>query len=88
VIDEEQDADTRFHMLDDFYDTYQDQFLTDYAPTGPAEDIAESWSFFILSPKPELTSIASEKILFFYEYPELVQLRMEILDRICVEFQS
>jgi hypothetical protein len=87
-IDEEDDKDTRYNLLDDFYDTYQDQFLTDYAPTSPAEDIAESWTFFILAPKPELNSIANEKILFFYEYPELTQLRAQILDRICVEFQE
>ena len=73
-------------MLDDFYKIYQDQFLTDYAATSPLEDIAESWAFFVLSPKPELNSIANEKILFFYEYPELVALRQEILDRLCVEF--
>jgi len=88
VIDEEEDEDTRYNLLDDFYDTYQDQFLTDYAPTSPAEDIAESWTFFILAPKPELNSIANEKILFFYEYPELTELRARILDRICVEYQE
>jgi hypothetical protein len=88
VIDEEPDEETRLKLLDDFYDTYQDQFLTDYAPTSPAEDIAEAWAFFILSPRPELTSIADEKILFFYEFPELVELRMQISDRICVEFQG
>jgi len=88
VIDEEEDEDTRYNLLDDFYDTYQDQFLTDYAPTSPAEDIAESWTFFILAPKPELNSIANEKILFFYEYPELTELRAQILDRICVEYQE
>jgi hypothetical protein len=88
VIDEEDDKDTRYNLLDDFYDTYQDQFLTDYAPTSPAEDIAESWTFFILAPKPESNSIANEKILFFYEYPELTELRAQILDRICVEYQE
>jgi hypothetical protein len=85
-IDSEEDEDTYYDRLDDFYDTYQDQFLTDYAPTSPAEDIAESFSFFILSPKPEQTSIANEKILFFYEYPELVKLRGQILNQLCVEF--
>ena len=88
VIDEEEDEDTRYDMLDDFYDTYQDQFLTNYAATSPAEDIAESWTFFLLAPKPEPNSIANEKILFFYEYPELLELRSQILDRICVEFQQ
>ena len=85
-IDLEDDEDARSIMLEDFYKVYQDQFLSDYAPTSPAEDIAESWTFFVLSPKPELNSIASEKILFFYEYPELVELRTQILEQVCMEF--
>jgi hypothetical protein len=85
-IDREEDETTRRIMLEDFYKVYQDQFLTDYAPISPVEDIAESWTFFVLSPKPELNSIANEKILFFYEYPELVELRTQILKQICVEF--
>jgi len=87
-IDQEEDEDKYNDMLDDFYKTYQDQFLTDYAPTSPSEDLAESWTFFVLAPKPELNSIAHEKILFFYEYPELVNLRSQILDKICTEFQD
>ena len=86
VIDHEEDEDIYYDELDDFYKTYRDQFLTDYAPTSPAEDIAKSWAFFVLSPKPELNSIADEKILFFYEYPELVQLRQNILNRVCNSF--
>ena len=85
-IDQEQDQGMHATMLANFYKIYQDQFLTDYAATSPMEDIAESWAFFVLSPKPELNSIANEKILFFYEYPELVSLRQEILDRVCAEF--
>jgi len=85
-IDGIEDEDVYYEKLDDFYNTYQDQFLTDYAPTNPGEDIAESWAFFILSPKPQPNSIANEKILFFYEYPELVQLREDILNRICESF--
>jgi hypothetical protein len=85
-IEVEEDEDTHTTLLRDFYRTYQDQFVSDYAATSPVEDIAESWTFFVLSPKPELTSIANEKILFFYEYPELVQLRTQILEQICVHF--
>ena len=85
-INLEEDEDTRYTMIEDFYNIYEDQFLTDYAPTSPVEDIAESWAFFVLSPKPEPSSIANEKILFFYEYPELVELRMKILKQICVQF--
>jgi hypothetical protein len=85
-IDAIDDEDEYYDRLDDFYETYQDQFLTDYSATSPAEDIAEAWSFFILSPKPELDSIANEKVLFFYEYPELVKLRESILTNICEVF--
>jgi len=85
-IDHEEDKGARAARLSDFYKIYHDQFLTEYAATSPTEDIAESWAFFVLSPRPELNSIANEKILFFYEYPELVLLRQEILERVCVEF--
>ena len=86
-IDQEEDQDARYFQLQDFYRTYRDQFLTEYAATGPLEDIAESWTFFILSPPPdEGNSIANEKIQFFYEYPELVELRKQILNRVCAEF--
>lgn len=85
-INREEDEQTRSILLEEFYRTYADQFVTEYAATSPEEDIAESWAFFLLSPKPELDSIASEKILFFYEYPELVDLRAQILTNICAEF--
>lgn len=88
AIDAEQDSQEREERLNEFYSIYQDQFLSDYAPTSPSEDIAESFTFFVLSPKPEKSSIANEKILFFYEYPELIDLRTKILENICAEFQS
>jgi len=85
-IDSIEDEDIYYEKLNKFYDEYEDQFVTDYAVTNPAEDIAESWSFFVLSPKPEGNTIANEKVLFFYEYPELVDLRQKILNRLCIAF--
>jgi len=85
-IDTIEDEDEYYDQLDDFYNTYQDQFLSDYSATSPAEDIAEAFAFFILSPKPPADSIANEKILFFHEFPELMQLRGEILNGLCAEF--
>ncbi len=85
-IDSEEDEDRYYDLLDDFYYTYEDQFLTEYSVTSPAEDIAESFAFFILAPKPEPSSIADEKILFFYEFPELTELRGQILNQLCMEF--
>ncbi len=70
-----------YEALDNFYYKYEDQFVTDYAATNTGEDIAESWTFFIISDKPSGNTIAEEKILFFYQFPELVQLREEIVAR-------
>lgn len=66
-----------------FYEAHQDQFVDDYAATNPSEDVAETFAFFVLSPKPEGRSIRDQKILFFYDYPELVQLRSQILMNLC-----
>ncbi len=65
-----------------FYEQYQDQFVSDYAPTSPEEDIAEAFSIFIMQPKPAGETIAEEKVLFFYDYPELVELRAELVSRL------
>lgn len=78
-----EDDDAYYEALDDFYYKYEDRFLTDYAATNPEEDMAEVFTFFILSPRPAEDTIAEEKILFFYDYPELVQLRDEIISGVC-----
>lgn len=80
------DDDAYYEQLDDFYYKYEDQFLSDYAATTPEEDIAESWAFFVLAPKPTGNLIADQKVLFFYEYPELIQLREDILNNVCESF--
>lgn len=82
-LGEGEDIEAYYEALYDFYEEHQDQFLTDYAATNASEDIAESFSYFIFSPRPAADSIASEKILFFYNYPELVQLRGQILHGFC-----
>lgn len=85
-IDKAKEDPSYQDRLYEFYEAHANQFLTEYAATSPEEDMAESLAFFVLSPKPGLTSIANEKILFFHEFPELVQLRQEILTRLCVVF--
>ena len=85
-IDDKKKQDNYDRLLDDFYRKYKDQFVSDYAPTSPEEDMAESWAFFVLAPKPEGNSVADQKVLFYYDYPELVQLREQIMSRICTEF--
>ncbi len=85
-INLEEDEDLYYEKLDDFYYKYEDQFVTSYAATNPEEDIAEAWSFFVFSPQPAGDTIAEEKVLFFYQYPELVELRTNILNNMCVTF--
>jgi hypothetical protein len=87
-IDSIEDEDTYYDSLDEFYQKYEDQFVSDYAPTSPEEDIAESWSYFILRPKPAGKSIADRKVLFFYEFPELIELRKQIADNLCDQLEK
>ena len=78
-----EDFNPYYDGLYNFYKSHRDQFLDDYSTTHPAEDIAESFAYFIFSPRPSGSSIKEQKILFFYDYPELVQLRQEILSGAC-----
>ena len=74
--------------LDLFYQKYKDRFINDYAATDPVEDIAETWAAFILEPPPAGNSIPEQKVNFFYSYPELVQLRYQIIKGICTFEQA
>ena len=78
-----EDDNAYYEALDDFYYKYEERFVTNYAATNPEEDIAEAFTFFVLSPRPSGETMAEKKILFFYDYPELVGLRDEITKGIC-----
>ncbi len=41
-------------------------FATDYSDVSPKEDIAEAYSYAIVKPKPTDSSMASQKMLYFY----------------------
>ncbi|HVM71696.1 MAG TPA: hypothetical protein VMT91_08050 [Anaerolineales bacterium] len=71
-----------------FYYAHQDQFVTPYSSTSPEEDIAESWAHFIFDVKPNGNSIARQKLLFFYNFPDLVSLRSQIVNNICLYSQG
>jgi hypothetical protein len=51
------------------------KFVTEYAATNPAEDIAESFAVFVLESKPEGTEERDTKTTFFYSFPALVEMR-------------
>ncbi|NDI35863.1 hypothetical protein [Chengkuizengella sediminis] len=76
------DVQTNEEDLDHFFTNHENEFLTDYAATDPSEDIAETWTYFILSYQPEVETMADEKISFFYEFPELVELRATLLSNL------
>ena len=65
-----------------FYEKYRDQFVSMYSSTNIDEDIAESWTGFVLTEKPSGETISEQKILFFYGFPELVELREHIRENL------
>jgi hypothetical protein len=75
-----------YNALYAFYKEHQDQFVDDYSTTHPDEDIAEAFAYFVFSPKQTGNSIRDQKVAFFYQYPELVELRANILGSVCVSF--
>ena len=64
------------NLSDDFYDKYQDRFVTNYASTNPAEDIAEVFATFVTrSGGVNGNSIAEQKIQLMYDHSELIGFR-------------
>lgn len=70
--------------MDAFYAAHQSDFVTRYAATDPLEDIAEVWAEFVITDAPAGTTVAEQKILYLYGFPELVALRDEIRARVGV----
>ena len=85
-INQIEDERDYYEKMSRFYFNHEDRFVSEYATSNPAEDIAESWAYFVLGPKPTGNTIADQKVLFFYEHPELVALRAQILNRLCTIF--
>ncbi len=61
--------------LDRFYAGHSERFVNSYAATSPVEDIAETFMIFVTGDRPGGTSISDRKVLFFYDYPELLEAR-------------
>ena len=62
-----------------FFLRHEDDFVTDYASSSPSEDIAESFTYFVLQdgPRPG-DAVWEQKLNFFFDYPEMTALRQEI----------
>ncbi len=62
-----------------FYTKYKDRFVTPYAASNPAEDIAEVFTVFVTSDsRPKGNTIADKKVQAMYERPDLLNLRSQI----------
>lgn len=78
LLGEEKYSEEKLENLMSFYDTYQNQFVSDYAAFNPMEDFAESFYMFVLNDQPIGDLIKDQKVKFFYEFPELVSMRDDI----------
>jgi hypothetical protein len=68
-----------------FYLDNEDDFVSDYAATNLGEDFAESFMTFVIEDSFDGPGVAAQKLRFFTEYPELVELREHIRDELGVE---
>ncbi|MGI2736069.1 recombinase family protein [Bacillus cytotoxicus] len=65
-----------------FFEEKHDQFVSEYGTTNVAEDIADTFTAFILQDSKKVkegTELKYQKIAFFYQFPELVKMRAEVL---------
>ena len=66
----------------EFFKEKHEEFVSQYGTTNVAEDIADTFTAFILqdSKKGERRiGLKYKKIAFFYQFPELVKMRAEVL---------
>ncbi|NKX09820.1 recombinase family protein [Bacillus cereus] len=66
----------------EFFKEKQDEFVSQYGTTNVAEDIADTFTAFILQDSKKVkegTELKYKKIAFFYQFPELVKMRAEVL---------
>ncbi|KXX70753.1 putative zinc-binding metallopeptidase [Flammeovirga sp. SJP92] len=77
-IDQIRNQRKKENRLFDFYLNAPRSFVTDYAAESPEEDIAESWTYFVMDEIKGGNTIKEQKVAFFYRYPELIQYREEI----------
>ncbi|GAB1420575.1 hypothetical protein MASR2M15_06790 [Anaerolineales bacterium] len=64
-------------LLQQLYEQNPDAYVSEYAATNPDEDFAESFAHFIVLTEEEAEEYPTgqEKILWFYDQPDLVEIR-------------
>ena len=76
-------SDEFYALVNDFYEKHSDQFVWEYAATNIDEDLAESFMLFVLEPEPAGYNVDTQKIRFFYNFPELVKFRKQMIQNVC-----
>lgn len=68
-----------YDEFDEFYENHKDDFVTDYATSNPAEDLAETFTAFVLGDeRPSGDTIADQKVQMLWDDEDLVALRNQI----------
>jgi len=62
----------------EFYLANEEDFVSDYAATNLGEDFAESFMTFVIEDVPEGDTVVAQKLQYFTDYSELVDLREHI----------
>ena len=81
IIEEHRNLNTDDEYFE-FYEKYRNRFVSEYAATNPGEDIAETFTIFVINDLPTGNSIAEQKVRYLYEFDELVTMRQRIRDNI------
>ncbi len=66
---------------EDGEDEDENRYVTEYAMSSVYEDFAESWAYFVMTPRPKGKSVADRKVTFFYAYDDLIMLKASLLAR-------
>lgn len=61
-----------------FYGRHKSSFVTEYAASNFVEDFAESWTSFVIDNKPKGSEVKDQKVTFFYDQKQLVDMRNRI----------
>jgi len=64
--------------LYDLFSKYSGEFVCEEATSSIGADMAYSFAEFVVQDKPVGNSIAEQKINFFYDYPEYVEIREQL----------
>ncbi|MCB9810644.1 MAG: hypothetical protein H6779_02225 [Candidatus Nomurabacteria bacterium] len=71
-----------YYLNKDYFDDNENRFVSEYSVNAPEEDMAETFVYFVREGKPANTTIRNQKILFYYDVPEFVQIRAKIRENL------